>query len=649
MLEFTIPLHPKPGIFRLLTIWPAESSDCIKCTLETAFWQCSEYEALSYAWGDIRFFRSISIDDKTFFVTSELFAALHALRSETTKRVLWVDAICINQYDAGERERQVQQMNHIYQNAKKVVVWLGKQYSYNTNRALENLGRLRRPNSLYHDWLQTTEKARTRHETSLGNFQMDVTENDLTYYALERLFHCQWWRRIWVIQEVALASKVAFQYGPYSVDWDVVQEASRRLKIQIWPQYPDIIHRSGNSPMPAEWFMTFGFHKHQPTMSRHYNLLELAHMFRSRQATDPRDKLYGLLGIVSSRLDRGLMPEYSKPCHIIYMELFKRHLALHRDLFILSFAEYRGKYNKKLPTWCCDWTVGELKPIPFWTNNWDVAVNSLKRTMQQKGSTIYNAAGNTKMQLAYHPDPRILGVRGFVIDRVDKVGRAWSKRAILLHEDMEHCLTVSAIQHHNAKLRDARSYSIAFLLDLQFPRIRLALMNAQQRFLAYVLDETPEAIIKDWENLANECTGYPAHLGRDLTFKDTMTAGLYPYINGQFLKDVLKALGECETTFQVTDGSAQVLKIQRYLETQWAYSRRFITSRNGKMGLAPMPTRPGDLVCILFGAAVPFILRAKNNEHYEVIGQTYIQGYMTNDIECIGRATDITSQVFWLR
>jgi hypothetical protein len=128
-----------------------------------------------------------------------------------------------------------------------------------------------------------------------------------------------------------------------------------------------------------------------------------------------------------------------------------------------------------------------------------------------------------------------------------------------------------------------------------------------------------------------------------------MTAGLYPHINGQFLKDVLKALGECETTFQVMDGSAQVLKIQRYLETQWAYSRRFITSRNGKMGLAPMPTRPGDLVCILFGAAVLFILRAKNNEHYKVIGQTYIQGYMTNDIECIGRATDITSQVFWLR
>lgn len=191
-----LPLHSNSGTFRLLTIWPAESSDSIKCTLETAFWQTSEYEALSYAWGDMRLFRSISIDDRTFFVTSELFAALHELRSETTKRVLWVDAICINQYDEQERERQVQQMNHIYQNAKKAVVWLGKQYSYNTSRALENLGRLRRPNSGYCDWLETTEKDRRRWEMLLGSLQLEVTENDLTYYALERLFHCQWWRRI---------------------------------------------------------------------------------------------------------------------------------------------------------------------------------------------------------------------------------------------------------------------------------------------------------------------------------------------------------------------------------------------------------------------------------------------------------------------
>jgi hypothetical protein len=644
-----LPLHSNSGIFRLLTIWPAESSDSIMCTLETAFWQSSEYEALSYAWGDKPLFRSISIDDKTFFVTSELFAALHELRSETTKRVLWVDAICINQYDAQERERQVQQMDHIYQNAEKVVVWLGKQYSYNTSRALENLGRLRRPGRGYSDWLKTTENDRRRWEMLLGSVQLDLTENDLTYYALERLFHCQWWRRIWVVQEVALASKVAFQYGPYSVDWDDVQEASRRLKIQIWPQFPDIIHRSGNSPVPAEWFMTFGFHKHQATMSRHYNLLELAYMFRSRQATDSRDKLYGLLGIVSSPLDRGLMPEYSKPCHIIYMELFKRHLALHQDLFILSFAEYRGKYNKKLPTWCCDWTVGELTPIPFWTNNWDAAVHSLKRTIQQKASTIYNAAGNTKMQLAYHPDPRILGVRGFAIDRVNTIGKAWSKRAILLYEDFEHCLTVSAIQHHNAVLRGSRSPLNDFLLDFKFRKIRLTLMNARQRFLASILDETPGAILENWHNLANKCAGYPAHLGGDLAFNNTITAGLYPYINGEFAKDVLKALGECESAFQVTEGSAQVSKVQRYLATQWAYSRRFITTRNGKMGLAPVPTRPGDLVCILFGAAVPFILRAKNNEHYEVIGQAYIEGYMTNDIEYIRRATNVTSQVFWMR
>ena len=154
------------------------------------------------------------------------------------------------------------------------------------------------------------------------------------------------------------------------------------------------------------------------------------------------------------------------------------------------------------------------------------------------------------MQLEHHPDPRILGVRGFVIDRVNTVGTAWSKRAILLHEDLEHCLTVSAILHHNSMLQDPRSSLHASVIKIQFRRLRLALMNAQQRFLAYIFNETPGAIMQNWDHLANKCTGYPAHLIGDLAFKNTMTVGLYPYINGEFAYDVLKVLGECESTFQ---------------------------------------------------------------------------------------------------
>jgi hypothetical protein len=110
-----------------------------------------------------------------------------------------------------------------------------------------------------------------------------------------------------------------------------------------------------------------------------------------------------------------------------------------------------------------------------------------------------------------------------------------------------------------------------------------------------------------------ECAGYPANGGGDLAFKNTMMAGLYPYIDGDFTNDVLETLGRCESTFKVTEGSVQVLKVYRNLSYQWGYNRRFITTQNGKMGLVLVPTRPGDLVCILFGAAVPFILRAKNN------------------------------------
>ncbi|OCK95111.1 HET-domain-containing protein, partial [Cenococcum geophilum 1.58] len=111
---------------RLLTIHPGRWNDEIKCSLHVVnLFNCRAYEALSYAWGDPLPTYDILLNEKAFSVARNLGRALHSLRSTTEPRTLWIDAICIDQNDLGERGSQVMIMRNIFSRAHRVVVWLG--------------------------------------------------------------------------------------------------------------------------------------------------------------------------------------------------------------------------------------------------------------------------------------------------------------------------------------------------------------------------------------------------------------------------------------------------------------------------------------------------------------------------------------------
>ena len=94
--------------------------------IETDLHENVEYEALSYVWGDPNVTRPISCGSTQLNVTVNLFAALLAVRSCSYPRLLWVDAICIDQKNIKERDQQVRIMGDIYSQAKQVLIWLGE-------------------------------------------------------------------------------------------------------------------------------------------------------------------------------------------------------------------------------------------------------------------------------------------------------------------------------------------------------------------------------------------------------------------------------------------------------------------------------------------------------------------------------------------
>ena len=98
----------------------------MKMISEVALRDYPDYEAISYAWGDPNEMIIVQVNQRAFAVRKNLNSALRHLILASSDRLLWVDAICINQNDIGEKEHQVSQMHTVYFAAGKVIIWLGE-------------------------------------------------------------------------------------------------------------------------------------------------------------------------------------------------------------------------------------------------------------------------------------------------------------------------------------------------------------------------------------------------------------------------------------------------------------------------------------------------------------------------------------------
>lgn len=140
---------------RLLTIDSSlDIAGRIQCHLRRAFLdQCSPDVALSYCWGNPTVTAPILLNDHEHQVTKNLASALHYIRGSLEPGVsIWIDALCINQADTGERNHQVQLMRDIFQSSNLVIAWLGhaEEHQYSVFKIFSRLAR--HPEDFPADW-----------------------------------------------------------------------------------------------------------------------------------------------------------------------------------------------------------------------------------------------------------------------------------------------------------------------------------------------------------------------------------------------------------------------------------------------------------------------------------------------------------------
>ncbi|KAH8901247.1 HET-domain-containing protein, partial [Thozetella sp. PMI_491] len=144
---------PESGTWtRVLILHPGLFDDEISISVrqELVSNKC-EYEALSYVWGNVEDSGSIIVDiESRLTVARNLLIALQYLRRPDQPRILWIDAICINQQDMDERSRQVTYMYEVYRHAKSVYVWLGLE-NENSDLGISHLDAIGSPLDLSED------------------------------------------------------------------------------------------------------------------------------------------------------------------------------------------------------------------------------------------------------------------------------------------------------------------------------------------------------------------------------------------------------------------------------------------------------------------------------------------------------------------
>lgn len=318
--DFYEPLS-QPTDIRLLYLLP--SLDKRRRTLcrmaRASLGSLPEFSALSYVWGgrDIR--HSVCVNGFKIKVTRNLSEILATLCAQEFGQApaLWVDAICINRLDLSERGHQVSLVGEIYRKAKEVVLSIGGDLPGDEEgiQALTHLGSV-----------DTSQVSRSR--APLTDDQRE---------GIFQIFDHEFWKRMWTIQELALARRGTMLVGSLSISIDVIEEVFRRVL------QPDSTHRDDYDPSTCLFLRDNRLRyargmiltRIQYKARGRLELPELLCRFRHHPCTVPQDKIYSVLGLIGYMCEE-LRPDYSKNAYDAFLDAAVVNLRHYGVLNILS-------------------------------------------------------------------------------------------------------------------------------------------------------------------------------------------------------------------------------------------------------------------------------------------------------------------------
>lgn len=301
------PLDPQRPSFRLLKLLKGNTIE-IECEIfhDSISDHATPYEALSYTWGCTDLVMCIKLNRKKLWITENLYAALQCLRYHDRDRVLWIDAVCIDQSNLEERSQQVQEMGMIFSFAKQVIFWLGRPTA-DAVLLLDALSELEtkivsctREDLIGND-VQRKKLWSSAQSTANGR-DCDESSRQRQRAGLQSLLRRPWFRRVWILQEVAKAQSAVVCSGMWSISAHIFALAPSLLDVDTDTHVQSILNIMPGPARANSWW------------SRERDLFNLLLKFRASKATDMRDMVFALIGMSTEPADHPLLcVDYNKP------------------------------------------------------------------------------------------------------------------------------------------------------------------------------------------------------------------------------------------------------------------------------------------------------------------------------------------------
>ncbi|QGI61050.1 hypothetical protein CEK27_005021 [Fusarium fujikuroi] len=564
---------------RLVRILP-ERKTMIKCEIiHVSLEQPPPYKAISYTWGDTGDTRKIEIEGCLIPIAVSLHGALQALRKKQSSVLVWADALCINQKDRDERSQQVQLMPFIYSNADSVAIWLGPEENDST-RAVSFL-----------DAIATTGEPFG--SSNISKLLAAGAENgDLL--AVVSLFGREYWRRLWVVQEVFNAKRIMVHSGSTRLEWKKYQSASvlfsQRRGELIFNNKDQLKRRLAASPDQFSYVQTLIYQgpASLPDLKFHMSdgeeaLLQVLRTCRRKLASDPRDKLYGILGVLPASIRDEFRADYNLSVKDVYTEIVDFLLKTTEKLDIICEAIHFPVHTStaNLPTFVPDWShIPQTSAMGFKYN--------------------FSASGSSKAICRFR-DERLnkLEISGLEIDVVQ------SKGVVV------------------GTLCNLGDYLVAFLhwrallLQAVEGRNEQELQMAEECFAATIcLGQIPS----EYDRGRWQAEIY--HIFANL-FRDRL-----PYIR---LDDRLAYYLE-------TPSEVKAEMRRHFLQIHFGdrmMGRCFCLTQNRRLAMGSGFMLAGDVIVVPLGCSTPILLRAEGTQgEYRYVGDIYVDGYM------FGKAVD---------
>ncbi|KAL7755647.1 hypothetical protein ACKLNR_014174 [Fusarium oxysporum f. sp. zingiberi] len=616
----TLPSRDK---FRLLEVLPG-SDGTVQCKLHV----CSldrnamSYEALSYTWGNDRASDKKEVQiiangaNQSLSISRNLHDALLALRRSNESRFIWADAICINQDDTKERSQQVRLMGEIFGGAWRVVIWVGEQKDrcYCGERLLEALpGSLTWPLSgicfIVNTWLTqqgridikatystvsvTGAPSEQDHHNlgadsqggATGNFWGSGCQIQLLRSSMLRFFERRWFSRIWVIQESVLARSAVVQLGPYQISWDWVGIAAAILVHSPFLT-PDGSERESIPTEVTNAYLMYRLSASQtyfePLKFSFAQLLQLTRLFDSKER---RDKIYGLMGLPTTDSIAGLIvPDYNEETTTekIYEDIAWLILESKSPLGFLSGAGTFGRFSSSGPSWIPSWH--ERRP---WTI---LPINSHPQ---------FECASRISMQIDGPRQRSGLALRGVIVDNIGFIqeDRRWSRYAFPSLYDTTRTSFLNKMSWGKEKWQKCAMTLTCGSDGMGYPVGDLVSHLAD--CAAAFLSETPRWPLED------------------LIALDKANQSERGDVVGLNELKVLARNGQAD---RYVSAAAPV-----------RHSYRVFVTESSMFGTGPVDMKVGDLLCVLFGAEVPFLLRPLG-DGYMVVGECYVYDLMHGEV-----------------